>query len=114
MRSPARSWPRSASARAGCCERKDRSSAPADELEHRLGGALARFPGAGDGAPERLVRRLAGEEDAAAERLGEDLARGLAAGRRGGGGAEHPRLVVPARGMAALHLILHVGAVERA
>src|SRR4029077_11026357 len=88
--------------------------AAADEFQHRVSGALAGFPGPVHGAPQRLVRGLTGEEDAAADRLGHDLARGLRARRGRGPSAEHPRLVVPARGVTALDRILYVGAVETA
>src|SRR4029077_19223571 len=86
--------------------------AAADEFQHRVSGALAGFPGPVHGAPQRLVRGLTGEEDAAADRLRQDLARGLRPRRGRGPSAEHPRLVVPARGVTALDRILYVGAVE--
>src|SRR5262245_11391294 len=51
-------------------------SAPAsDQAYHRIGGALARFPGAADRSPQGLVRRLAGKEYAVVERLHQYLAR---------------------------------------
>src|SRR5438034_5748106 len=89
-------------------------STPAYDLEHRIGGALARFPSTGHRAPERLMRGFARQEDAIAQRLGQHFARGLSARRSGRGGAKHPRLVVPARGVATLDEVLHVGAVEPA
>src|SRR5439155_21026460 len=76
--------------------------------QHGVGRPLARFPSATDRAPQRLVHGLA-REIHAVEWLHQDAARGLAAWRRGREGAEHPRLLVPARGMPALHESLHVG-----
>src|SRR5262249_38504590 len=60
------------------------------------------------------MRGLTGQEDAAADRLAQYLARGLSSGRSGRDGAEHPRLVVPARGVAAFDCVFHVRAVETA
>src|SRR5229473_8471811 len=54
---------------------------PPDAPEHRVGGALARFPGATDRAPQGLVRGFAGKEQAVAHRLHQHLAAGLAARR---------------------------------
>src|SRR5207248_4072949 len=48
-----------------------------DAANHRLGRAGAGLPGAADGAPCGLVRRLAGEEHAVADRLHQDAARAL-------------------------------------
>src|SRR5262245_14857549 len=60
------------------------------------------------------MRRFTGQEDAVAERLGQHLACGLPARRGRRGGAEHPRLVVPTRRVAALDETFHVRAVKTA
>ena len=85
---------------------------PAEPAQHRVGGALARFPGAADRAPQRLVRGFAGEPDGVAHRLHQDAARGLPARRRGRRRRRAPRLGVPARGAGALDRLFHVGAVK--
>src|SRR5262249_37165678 len=60
------------------------------------------------------MSRFAGQEDTVAERLGQYLACGLRARRGGRGGAEHPRLVVPTRRVAALGDTFHLPAVKTA
>ena len=82
--------------------------------QRRFGGAVAGFPRAADRAPQRFVRRLAGQEDAAVERLRQRLARRLSAHIGGRDRAHHPWRLVPARGGRALDDGLHVGAVESA
>ena len=95
---------------AGGAEHAGVGSTPAPQPQRRIGGALARLPGAADRAPQRLVHRLAGEEQAVAHRLHQHLAPGLAAHRRGRERAERPRLGVPARRMGLADRLLDVGA----
>ena len=52
------------------------SPARAPQPQRRVGGALARLPGAADRAPQRLVDRLAGKEQPLAHRLHQHLAPG--------------------------------------
>ena len=81
--------------------------------KRRFGGALARFPGAVDRTPFGGVQRLAGEPDAAAERLDQRIARVGVAGARRRHGAEHVRLLVPARDVAARDCVCDAGAEQR-
>src|SRR3954447_15191303 len=65
-------------------------------------GPLAAFPGAVDGAPQRLVRGFAGEEHVA-DRLGKDSSRELTAGRGRRHRTHHEGRGVPARHAGFLH-----------
>src|SRR5262245_17085813 len=90
-------------ASAACGSSAACSSPPAEQPQYGLGRALARLPGTADCTPQRLVHGLAGEEHAV-ERLRQNAARWLSARRRRREGAKHIGLLVPARGVPALHL----------
>ena len=83
-----------------------------EPVQNRVGGALARFPGAADRAPQGLVHGFAGKPDRVLHRLHQDPARALSARSRGRKGAKRQRLVVPARRVRTLDRLLHVGAVK--
>src|SRR3974377_487974 len=85
----------------------------ADSAQRRFRRARARFPGASDRAPLCFMHRFPGPREAAIKWLHKDPTRigFIRRGRRQG--AEHPGLLVPTRGIAALDLSLHVRVEQR-